>query len=172
MARGLEDIRNTLARITQGETILDILYEFERTMDMAGLRAYKNWYKGELVNGPEISKYWVKCTFMYPHKYMPDPNAGMRLKKIGCKIGFEESTFKKPVKIHSPADWEDKEFKRAKMKSVPVWLVHIEMPMKYITDNFDDINAYLNETPEPTYDEEAQDYDDAEQAFDELGDIE
>ena len=34
-----------------------------------------NWFKGEIVEGPEIEKYWVTVTLMYPHKLMPTPGA-------------------------------------------------------------------------------------------------
>lgn len=139
MIHGLEDVRNTLARITQDQDLLDILYEFERTMDATGVSAYANWYHGELLEGPVISKYWVTCKFMYPEKLMPDPDGGLRLKKIGCDVSFSKAMLNKPVKILSPADWENNTTKKAKMKQIPVWIVTIAMPTKFIDDNLSDL---------------------------------
>lgn len=146
--RGLEQIRDTLAKITQGDDLLDMLYEFERTLDSVGLDAYKNWYSGELIEGPKISKYWIECTFMFPQSKMPDPRGAMRLRKIGCNVYFEEDILKQPVKITSPSSWDNALTKKAKLRKVPVWIVRIEMPMKYITDNYDEINSFLADSEE------------------------
>lgn len=144
MVYGLEDVRNTLAKITQEEYLIDMLYEYERTLDEVGIKAYKNWYAGELLEGPNVSKYWMTCKFMYPEKLMPDPDGALRLTKIGCEVNFTKDILKKPVKITSPRDWKNNTTKEAKIKEKPVWVVEIAMPIKYITDNFDQINAYLD----------------------------
>ena len=54
MATDLESIKKTLVNISKGNDILDMLIEFERTMDNAEIFAYKNWIMGELVEGPDI----------------------------------------------------------------------------------------------------------------------
>lgn len=145
MSKSLEQIKNTLARITQTKDSMDILYEYERVMDQVGLSSYLNWYKGELLDGPKITKYWVECSWMYPKTEMPDPEGALRLTKIGCKVHFEDTIFNKPVKVMEPSDWEDRTTKKAKMDRIPVWVVTIKIPMKYIEDGFDDINQYLSD---------------------------
>jgi hypothetical protein len=153
MVYGLEDVRNTLASITQNEYLIDMLYEYERTLDEVGIKAYKNWYAGELLDGPKLTKYWITCKFMYPEKLMPDPDGALRLTKIGCEVNFSKDILNKPVKITSPRDWQNNVTKAAKIQEKPVWVVTIAMPIKYITDNFDQINTFLD-TDENLYDNE------------------
>jgi hypothetical protein len=59
------------------------LLDFERVLDELDIYAFKNWDIGELVAGPEISKYRVTCTFMWPEKLMPDPRGARRLVPFG-----------------------------------------------------------------------------------------
>ncbi len=128
----LDSIKTTLVNISKGESLLDTLLELERTLDNAEIFAYKNWILGELVEGPIISRYWYKTVWMFPYAMMPDPNAGLRLTKLGAKVNFVKGVFNKPVKVHGPEDWVDPESKRAKMAHHEVWLVTIDMPIKYI----------------------------------------
>jgi len=132
MTTDLESIKSTLVGISRGNDILDTLLEFERTLDNAELFAYKNWILGEIVEGPEISRYWYKVVLMYPYKMMPDPNGGLRLTRIGAKVNFRKGNFKRPRKVKGPEDWIDPQSKRAKMIESEIWLVTIELPMKYI----------------------------------------
>lgn len=134
----LESIKKTLVSISKGNNILDMLTEFERTLDNAEVFAYKNWILGEIVEGPDISRYWFRVVLMYPYSKMPDPDAGLRLTKLGAKVNFKKGIFKKPVKVHGPEDWADPETKRAKMAEHEIWLVTIELPMKYINRGLED----------------------------------
>ena len=132
MTTDLESIKSTLVNVSKGNDILSTLLEFERTLDNAEIFAYKNWILGELVEGPIISRYFYRVVFMWPYAMMPDPNAGLRLTKLGAKVGFRQGVFKKPVKVDGPKDWVDPQTKRAKMAEHDVWLVTIELPIKYI----------------------------------------
>ena len=137
MPQGLEDIKATLGRITQGDTMIDLLMEFERTLDATELFVYKNWSLGELVKGPEITRYWFTTSWMYPHALMPDPEGALRMEKIGCKVLYEKDTLLQPRRVMAPKDWDDPSTKSAKIEELPVWVVTIEMPMKYVTDRLD-----------------------------------
>jgi hypothetical protein len=142
MQKELEDIKNTLVKISKGDSLLDTLLEFERTLDSAEVFAYQNWILGELVEGPDIGRYWYKVTLMYPYELMPNPDGGLRLTKIGAKVSFRKGIFKKPIKVEGPQDWQDPTSKKAKIVDHPVWLVTIDLPIKYINrglDNIDDI---------------------------------
>lgn len=141
MTTDLDSIKKTLVNISQGNSLLDTLLEFERTLDNAEIFAYKNWILGELVEGPTIGRYWYKTVWMYPYAMMPDPNAGLRLTKLGAKVNFRKGIFKKPVTVRGPQDWADPETKRAKMSEYEIWLVTIDMPIKYI-------NRGLEQNPE------------------------
>jgi len=146
----LDSIKKTLVNISKGNDILDMLIEFERTLDNAEIFAYKNWILGELVEGPIISRYWFKVVLMYPYAMMPDPNAGLRLTKLGAKVNFREGVFKKPVKVTGPKDWVDPETKRAKMAEHEIWLVTIELPIKYINRGLEQGDEIIQKDIEDT----------------------
>jgi len=144
MPKELDDIKATLVRISKGDSILDTLMEFERTLDTAEVFAYQNWMLGEIVDGPHIDRYWYRVTLMYPLAKMPDPDGGLRLTKLGAKVNFRKSIFKRPVKVHGPQDWRNASTKKAKIAEHPVWLISIDLPIKYINrgrDNLDDMIA-------------------------------
>lgn len=145
MATHLEDIKQQLALVASDKTKLDMLMEFEKTLDTANLYAYKNWISGELVAGPEIERYWFTCKFMYPYKMMPDPLGGMRLHKYGCKVSFEKGVFESPVKVSGRESYRDTYSKAARLKKHPVWIVTIQMPKKFmderLIDEIDNVNS-------------------------------
>ena len=63
-----EDINNTIKAINQDRTLLDMLLELDGLFEHLGIYAFKNWKKGELVEGPILKKHWVESTFMWPKK--------------------------------------------------------------------------------------------------------
>jgi len=160
MTTDLDSIKKTLVSISKGETLLDTLLEFERTLDNAEVFAYQNWILGELVEGPFIERYWYKTTWMYPYAKMPDPNGGLRLTKIGAKVGFRKGIFKKPVKVTGPQDWADPETKRAKMSEHEIWLVSIDLPIKYINRGLEQTDDIIQKDIEETNAELADAFDD------------
>jgi hypothetical protein len=141
----LDAIKQTLIGITKGENVLDMLIELERTMDNAEIFAYRNWILGELVSGPDISRYWFTTVWMYPYAMMPDPDAGLRLTKLGAKVNYRKGKFVKPVRVRGPSDWADPISKRAKVHEAEVWLVTISMPMKYISIGLEQLDAAISD---------------------------
>ncbi len=170
MATDLDSIKKTLVSISKGESILDTLLEFERTLDNAELFAYKNWILGELVEGPIIGRYWYKTVWMYPYAIMPDPDGGLRLTKLGAKVNFQKGIFKKPIKVQGPADWVDPQTKRAKMVDHDIWLVTIELPIKYINRGLENIDDIIQQDIENTNSELADAFDDQVQPVEAPGD--
>lgn len=155
----LDSIKKTLVNISKGNSVLDTLLEFERTLDNAELFAYKNWILGELVEGPDIQRYWYKTTWMYPYSMMPDPNGGLRLTKLGARVNFRKGVFKKPVKVEGPQDWVDPQSKRAKLAEHDIWLVTIELPLKYINRGLEDTDEIIQRDIQDTNAEIADAYD-------------
>lgn len=153
MTTDLDSIKQTLVGISKGDTILDTLLEFERTLDNAEIFAYKNWILGELVEGPHIDRYWYKTVWMYTYAMMPDPDAGLRLTKLGAKVNFRKGIFKRPVKVKGPEDWVDPQSKRAKMVDSDVWLVTIELPIKYINRGLQDLDDIIQKDIDDTNEE-------------------
>jgi hypothetical protein len=124
-----ENIRD----IYLSEGSLLTLLDFERVLEELDVYGFKNWIIGELVSGPEISKYRVSCIFMWPEKLMPDPRGGMRLLPFDCKLRFKKTMMKIPVKIEDPSDYRPGTHK-AKIIERPVWLVEITMPKSLMSD--------------------------------------
>lgn len=162
MSKHVEHIQKTLSALSRGDEMMDILLEFERTLDGVELFTYKNWKDGELVQGPNIERYWVTTTWMYPKNNMPDPKGALRLDKIGCKVQFRDDIYKKPVKIMAPSDWANTTTKQAKMSDIPVYLVTIKMPMKYITDRLELSDEFIEREMEDRIHKIAQDYEEEE----------
>jgi hypothetical protein len=102
-------------------------------LDEVDLYAFKNWIIGELVAGPEISKYRVTCTFMWPERLMPDPRGAQRLLPFDCTVEYQKKQIKIPVKITDPSDYRGGTMK-AKLITKPVWLVSITMPKALMND--------------------------------------
>lgn len=127
-----DGILDNIRSIDKNGTLLDILLEFERVLDEAGLYAYKNWSLGEVAEGPKLSRYWISVKLMYPYIKMPDPKAGLRLTKLGCEVKFEKGILKKPILPKSPEDLDEEG--KPKLKSHDVWLVHVLMPRKLVDD--------------------------------------
>jgi len=107
-----------------------VLLDYERVLDEMDLYAFKNWSSGELVDGPDIGRYSVTCTFLWPAELMPDPRGAKRLLPFGAKVKFKKTTMKVPVKIASPDDYRPGT-KKPKMIEKEVWLVEMELP-KYL----------------------------------------
>lgn len=137
MPKTINDTIATLKRVDENITVLDMLLEFEKTLDNASLYAYLNWMDGELVEGPDINRYWFTTTWMYPKSKMPDPRGGMRLIKYGCKVTYAESTYKEVQRVLGPEDVAPgkEQRKQAKVKEIPVWLITIKMPRKFVDES-------------------------------------
>jgi hypothetical protein len=124
-----ENIRD----IYLSEGSLLTLLDYERVLDELDLYAFANWEIGELVAGPEISKYRVTCIFMWPEKLMPDPRGARRLLPFDCDVKYKKTTMKVPVKIEDPSDFRPGT-KKAKIIEKKVWLVEITMPKSLMSD--------------------------------------
>jgi hypothetical protein len=126
-------VADNIRDIYLSEGSLLTLLDFERVLDEMDIYAFRNWGKGELVAGPEIGKYRISCTFMWPEKLMPDPRGGLRLLPFDCEVTFQKRTIKIPIKIDTPSDYRAGTHK-ARLVPKKVWLVEIVMPKNLISD--------------------------------------
>lgn len=126
-------IVDTIKGIYTSDGSMSVLLDFERVLDDADLYAFKNWLKGELVQGPDLGRYSATCVFMWPAKLMPDPRGAMRLVKIGCKVEFAKSKIKVPIKVENEDDFVPGTH-YPKMVERPVWYVKIEVPLELMDD--------------------------------------
>ena len=91
-------VSETIRDLYMSEGSLNTLLDFERVLDEMDMYAFKNWILGELVAGPEISRYKVSCTFMWPENLMPDPRGGKRLLPFDCEVKYKKTSMKVPKK--------------------------------------------------------------------------
>ena len=126
-------VADNIRDIYMSEGSLTTLLDFERVLDEVDIYAFKNWEIGELVDGPEIGKYRVTCTFMWPLKMMPDPRGGRRLLAFDCEVEYQRKEIKIPIKITDPSDYRPGT-KKAKLTTKDVWLVTITMPKALMND--------------------------------------
>lgn len=126
-------VADNLRDIYLSEGTLLTLLDFERVLDELDVYAFKNWEIGELVQGPDVSKYKVSCTFMWPKNLMPDPRAARRLLPFDCEVLYKKTKMKIPIKINDPSDYQPGTHK-ARIIEKPIWLVEITMPKSLISD--------------------------------------
>lgn len=126
-------VADNIRDIYMSDGSLTTLLDFERVLDEVDLYAFRNWEMGELVAGPEINRYTVTCTFMWPWKLMPDPRGGRRLLPFDCVVEYQKKELAIPVKIQDPSDYRQGT-KKAKLIVKPVWLVSITMPKALMND--------------------------------------
>jgi hypothetical protein len=126
-------VADNIRDIYLSEGSLLTLLDFERVLDEMDLYAFKNWDRGELVQGPDIGKYKVGCIFMWPEKLMPDPRGARRLLPFDCDVKFKKTTIKIPIKVEQPADYAAGTH-TARLVEKHVWLVEIVMPKALISD--------------------------------------
>lgn len=129
----LRDAINNTKKIYTTDSTVKLLLDFERVLNELDVFAFSHWLEGELVEGPTVQKYWLSCTFMWPLHMMPDPSGGERLLHYGCKITYQKSKTKIPVKPKSYDDFMPGT-RKAKLVEVPIWLVTIRMPQELVND--------------------------------------
>lgn len=133
-------LNDHIKKISETNSLLDMLLEFEKFLEDVDLYAYKNWMKGELLEGPKLSRHYISAKFLYPRKDMPDPYGAKRLHARECMVKFTEDTLIRPVRIKSYDDVtteikaDGRVKTKAKTKSEPVWVVEIKIPRKYVDE--------------------------------------
>lgn len=181
-------VAETIKNIYMSDGSMATLLDFERVLDEIDIYAFQNWTLGELVEGPETTRYSVACTFMWPEELMPDPRGAKRLLPFDCKVSYKKTKMKVPAKVENYDDFIGGT-KKPKLIEKDIWLVEIVMPKELISDiregsieledqtidledldlayekDLDQASAY-DDTDEEMQDEvEAQDEDNADQPF-------
>lgn len=126
-------IVNNLKGVMTSDGSMSILLDFERVLDGIDLYACKNWLLGELVEGPDMGRYSVTCTFMWPYKLMPDPRGAKRIIAIGGKCYFTCKEVEIPIQVKNYDDFVPGT-NYPKMIKTKVWLVKIKLPMNLLDD--------------------------------------
>jgi len=126
-------ISKTIKDLYLSDGSVNALLDFERVLDEIDIYAFQNWDLGELVQGPEIGRYTVTCTFMWLADSMPDPRGAKRLLPFDCTVKYKKSTMKIPIKVMTSDDFREGT-KKPKIIEKDIWLVEITMPKDLIAD--------------------------------------
>jgi hypothetical protein len=127
------NISKTIKDLYLSDASVNSLLDFERVLDEIDIYAFQNWDLGELVQGPEIGRYTVTCTFMWLADNMPDPRGAKRLLPFDCVVKYKKSTMKIPIKVMTSDDFREGT-KKPKIIEKDIWLVEITMPKDLIAD--------------------------------------
>ena len=128
------DIIKNVENIYNSDTAFQVLKDFERVLDELDLYVYKNWEDGELLQGPDIGRHLVTCSFMWDRGNMPDPMGGKRLLDYDCKVSYSKDYLIQPRKIKVPDDIRPGTKVKGKLDRKDIWVVEIQMPKKLIMD--------------------------------------
>jgi hypothetical protein len=133
MHHDILDVIKNVQTLSEHNDAFKVLKDFERVLDELDIYVFENWEEGELLSGPDVSRYLVKCRFMWDRKEMPDPEGGKRLSDYGCKVLYKKTNILIPRKIKKPSDYRPGT-KKGKIDAHPVWVVEIHMPKKLMQD--------------------------------------
>ncbi len=151
-----------LDKISDSPHLLDILLQMEDVLDSLDIYVFKNWYRGEVVEGPKVRRYWLDFTLKYDIDRMPDPKAALRLMKHGARVDFWKAKYGKEGEFEdsavSESDMAEHEANGGDEKSSEdFWLVRISIPRRLV--------AQMSAEEMDFYDEDV-DIDDVEDAKD------
>lgn len=133
MSADILDVIKNLQTLSENNSAFTVLKDFERVIDELDIYVFKNWDEGELLSGPDVSRYSVKCAFMWTRDEMPDPEGAKRLYNYGCQVQYERQNILIPRKIKEPSDFRPGT-KKGKIDAHPIWVVTIDMPKKLMQD--------------------------------------
>lgn len=149
-----------LDKISDSPHLLDILLQMEDVLDSLDIYVFKNWYRGEVVEGPKVRRFWLDFTLKYDFDRMPDPKAALRLMKHGARVDFWKAKYGTDGEFVDSAVSESEMEEHAadeKKTSEDFWLVRISIPRRLV--------AQMSAEEMDFYDEEV-DIDDVEDAKD------
>ena len=120
--------------------------------------AFKNWFDGEVVAGPNVDRYWIELLAKWPYKKMPDPKGAERLLNIGVDMKYVLTVEERVRDVESEKDLDDKG--KPKIDKYQIWLIHFKFPRRLLEDELD--------IPTDIYDDDidTEDVEDAKDAKD------
>jgi len=134
---------NLYKKILNSKIFIDILIDFEDILDKNHIYVYDNWERGELIDGPKITKYYISILLRYPDKYKPDFSVEERLKKNNILIEKKKVKYyiyAKEPQIKNVTDIMGTYTRTVDVDAYPkpnyysyYWLVEIKIPKKYFS---------------------------------------
>jgi len=145
-----------IQKIQDSPHLLDILLQMEDVLDSLDIYVFKNWYLGELSEGPIIRRYWLDFTLKYPLDKMPDPKAALRLLKHGIRVDYWKARLQNgdfiDIENNENENLDDnsnqgmsasEQEKSADPVKDHVWLVKISIPRRLVSQmSAEEMNFY------------------------------
>ena len=141
-----------LKTIEDSDHLLDILVQCEDILDGLDLYVYRNWFSGEVIEGPIIKRHWVTIGLLYPYRKMPDPRASLRLMKHSIIVDF--SKVRRHVDKNNP---QEKAEEKADHEKDLYWMVEIKFPRRLLKKIEDDVEDGYEDDVDTDDVEEAKD---------------
>lgn len=145
-------------RLSDSTSLTDVLIQMEDFMDSLDIYVFKNWFEGEIVQGPDIRRYWVSMTLKYGYEEMPDPAGAERMIKHGVKVVYKRDEEEVAEEPRGPENFLSNN--KPKMTRNKIWLVEIQIPRRFI-EELDDADLEMH------VDDEIIDIEDVSDARDE-----
>lgn len=168
------DINNNfLTKLSDSESLIDVLIQLENFIDNLDIYAFKNWLEGEVIDGPQIKKYWVGMTLLYDYDKMPDPEGAVVLEKHQAKVSYSlrniENTditknsiqmpdiqvltdLESQQRVYGNMSIEADEYKVPRTKKV--WIIEILVPRIFI----DELNSLNNDVYDSSSEDEMDNF--------------
>lgn len=127
--------KETIKRLYKQDSYLTILLSIEEIFSNINLYAYQNWYEGEILEGPNVDKFWVNLKLLFDYNEKPHIDGILLLKKHKILVKLLSADYLQPRKIKTPDDIDIKT-KKPKMDKIKIWVVDIKIPRNLI--RFDD----------------------------------
>jgi hypothetical protein len=122
-----------LEKIADSEHLLSLLVSIENVLDSSDAYCFKNWYDGEVVEGPIVRRHWVTIGLLYPYHKMPDPKFALRLLRIGVQVEFDRMQHAQPSKVVN--GWVGPDQPEEDHKTPDEWLVRLSFPRRLLDQN-------------------------------------
>lgn len=118
-----------LEKFEKSPHLLDILIQCEDVLDSLDIYVFKNWFEGEIVEGPMVRRHWLSMSLLYPYEKMPDPRAALRLHKHGVRVKFSKVDRAPGEKSEkSDAEGGDSNDPEGDKNKNTFWLVKLDFP--------------------------------------------
>ncbi len=160
-----------IKRLSDSASLTDILVQMESFLDDLDIYVFKNWFEGEIVDGPNIERHWTSLTLKYDYKQMPDPEGGIRLLKYGALVSFTKAQ-EEDTEDHKQQDIRtlnaqpytgavndaQNALARGKPQLKKIWLVTIKIPRHFI-DELQQMDDFLDGNEDAEHVQAAKDSD-------------
>lgn len=135
---------NFITRLYKNQNLLDIAIQIEDFMENLDIYVFANWIDGEIVDGPNIERYWVEMTMLYDINKMPDPEGGARMIKHGAEVRYKKAFRKEEVvPVRDVSQVHSGPSNKPQFETKEIWLVTVRIPRRFIEElDDDDLELY------------------------------